>query len=86
MNKRDDIGSYMIGVMAGVTTLAVIIVTAVIVANLLRDWEVFPSAIFTDMGEARRWHRDCLNRNGSVRVREYEYGLELTCLGGGDDE
>jgi len=44
-----------------------------------------PAAIFTDMGEARQWHRDCLNRTGSVQVREYEYGVELTCIGGDDE-
>ena len=44
-----------------------------------------PAAIFTDMGEARQWHRDCLRRTGSVQVREYEYGVELTCVGGDDE-
>jgi len=35
--------------------------------------------LFTDMNEARQYHRRCLKYKGRLLIREMETGLQITC-------
>ena len=72
---------FLVGsaVATGLFVLLGMIITDAVARHTHRD-----SAIFTDMGQAREYHRACLDSGGSVRVHKYEYGVEMTCIGGDD--